>query len=268
MQSLCILVLVEQPSLTDFTILFAFATSGMLILAGGIVFFVLFYKKRMLEAKIREQNMEVAYQQKMLQAALESQENERKRLAADLHDSIGSMLSTIRLSLSTSASTDQNFKENVVQIKIMLDDTIESVRKLSRDLLPSTLEKFGLSNAVKELCEQYSAVSGLPITFHESGESKPLDKPHEVMVFRIVQELISNAMKHAKATQIQTSLDWRDTLEVCVADDGIGFTPDSKSSGLGLFNMQNRAKLLQAAFRFEPNEPKGTKGILALPNTA
>src|SRR5690242_17267444 len=90
-----------EPTISEFTIMFSIATIGMLVLAMSIVFFVLFYQRKMLETKLKQQQIEVEYQQKMLHAALESQENERKRLAADLHDSIGVMLSTIRLSLST-----------------------------------------------------------------------------------------------------------------------------------------------------------------------
>ena len=82
------------------------------------------------------------------------------------------------------------------------------------------------------------------------------------MVYRIIQELVNNAMKHAKPTQIKVEMDWNNYLDVYVTDDGIGFKPALKSSGLGLFNMQNRAKLLKATLRFESQEPKGTKCIL------
>src|SRR5687768_3777625 len=132
-----------EPTISEFTVMFSIATIGMLLLAMSIVFFVLFYQRKMLETKLKQQQMEVEYQQKMLQAALESQENERKRLAADLHDSIGAMLSTIRLKLGTFSRIEGILTNDIDQTKTMLDDTITSVRRLSRDLLPATLEKFG-----------------------------------------------------------------------------------------------------------------------------
>jgi two-component system, NarL family, sensor kinase len=256
-----------EPTISEFTVMFSIATIGMLVLAMSIVFFVLFYQRKMLEAKLKEQRMEVEHQQKMLQAALESQENERKRLAADLHDGIGAMLSTIRLRLGTLARTEGVPTQDIDQTKTMLDDTITSVRRLSRDLLPSTLQKFGLSHAVKELCEQYTLVSGLSILFSEKGTPREKEPTDQLMIFRIVQELINNAMKHAQPTLILVSLDWQKNFELNVTDDGSGFLVEQvrqSGRGLGLFNMENRARLLNAQLAFSPNQPKGTVATLEI----
>lgn len=265
MRSLCILVVVEQQALSDFTILFIFATSGMLILAGGIVFFVLFYKKRMLEARLREQNLEVVYQQKMMEAALESQESERKRVAADLHDGIGAMLSAVRMNLGTLARTESVNAETIQPVKTMLDETIESVRKISRDLLPSTLEKFGLNVALKEMCERFQSLTEAGITYTEHGEAVPMEKSREIFVFRIVQELINNALKHAHASAISVQVTWDSQLTIVVTDNGKGFSPDVQPKGLGLFNMQNRARVLHGTFIIESNTSSGTKATLTVP---
>jgi two-component system, NarL family, sensor kinase len=258
-----------EPTLSEFTILFSIATGGMLLLALAIVFFVIFYQKKMLEARLRQQHMEVEFQQKMVLATLESQENERQRLAGELHDSIGAMLSTIRLSMLTIARNEGTNTESVQQTKKMIDDTIDSVRRISRDLMPSTLQKFGLTQAVAEMCEQYAAVSGVDIHFSKQGDEHNLDKTKEILVFRILQELINNAMKHAQATSIHVSFIWTSaTLEALVNDDGVGFNADEKNQslgGLGLFNMQNRARILNATFRYEPEWQKGTKATLTLP---
>jgi two-component system NarL family sensor kinase len=256
-----------EPTISEFTIMFSIATVGMLVLAMAIVFFVLFYQRRMLESKLKQQRMEVEYQQKMLQAELESQENERKRLADDLHDGIGAMLSTIRLSLGTLARTEGVPTESIDQTKIMLDDTINSVRRLSRELLPATLQKFGLSHAVKEVCEQYSAVSGLPIRFLEIGLAKEKQQTEQLMIFRIVQELINNSMKHAQPTSIRVTLNWEKNFELTVEDDGLGFSVEQihqSGRGLGLFNMDNRARLLNGQLTFQPNQPKGTLAKLEI----
>ncbi|MBX2961108.1 MAG: sensor histidine kinase [Cyclobacteriaceae bacterium] len=257
----------EQEALFDFTILFIFATSGMLILAGGIVFFVVFYKKRMLEAKLREQHLEVMYQQRMMEAALESQESERKRVAADLHDGVGAMLSAIRASLGTLVRTASIGEETVQPVKAMLDDTIDSVRKISRDLLPSTLEKYGLSAALKEMCERFQSLTDAGIFFTEAGTIIPLEKSREILVFRIIQELINNALKHAKANRIEVQVTWDTQLHVVVTDNGKGFTPEQHTKGLGLFNMENRARVLHASFVIEPYQPSGTKAVLTVPVT-
>lgn len=257
-----------EPTISEFTLLFFVATGGMILLALAIVFFVIFYQKKMLQAKLSQQQMETEFQQKMLLASLESQESERQRLAGELHDSIGAMLSTIRLSVLTLSRNEGLNKESVEQTKKMIDDTIDSVRRISRDLMPSVLEKFGLIQAITEMCQQYSTVSGLPIPFTKNGNEIPLDKAKEIMLFRLVQELINNAMKHSQGTTITVSASWGEQLIIIVEDDGIGFNTDEKNtslSGLGLFNMQNRARIIGAEFSYAPEWQKGTRAIITLP---
>jgi signal transduction histidine kinase len=244
------------------------ATIGILVLTLAIVFFVIFYQKRALEARLKQQSLEVEYQQKMLLSALESQENERQRLAGDLHDSIGAMLSTIRLSVLTIARTENLNTEGLQQTKKMIDDTIDTVRRISRDLMPSTLEKLGVSQTIQEMCDQHTAVSGIVIEFEQQGKEVHLDKSKEVMLFRIVQELVNNAIKHSKGSCIQVSLNWSDKVLVSVEDDGVGFNFEEKkgtSGGIGLFNMQNRVKMLNGSLEYEAHRTKGSKAILTIP---
>lgn len=257
-----------EPTISEFTIMFSIATIGMLVLAMAIVFFVIFYQKRMLESRLNQQRIETEYQQKMMLASLESQENERRRVAGDLHDSIGAMLSTIRVSLSTMMRQEAVNTQSVGQAKQMLDDTIDSVRRISRDLMPATLEKFGISYALKEMCEQYTTVSGVEIKFSESGEPVAINKNSEIMIFRITQEFINNSIKHSKAKSIVTDLQWSSELLVSISDDGVGFDmQQTKNSGkgLGLFNMENRASMLGANLSFSSIVGSGTKAVMRVP---
>ena len=248
--------------------MFSIATAGMLVLAMAIVFFAIFYQKRMLENRLKQQKLEAEYQQKMMLASLESQENERRRVAGDLHDSIGAMLSTIRVSLSTMMRQEAVNTESVGQAKKMLDDTIDSVRRISRDLMPATLEKFGLSHALKEMCEQYTTVSGIQIQFSEKGQSSPLSKSAEIMIFRITQEFINNSIKHSKAKIISTEVEWANDLHVSISDNGVGFDIDAMKNsgkGLGLFTMENRASMLGANLSYTSAVGKGTIASLRVP---
>jgi two-component system NarL family sensor kinase len=257
-----------EPTISEFTIMFSIATIGMLVLALAIVFFVIFYQKKMLQSKLEQQRLEVEYQQKMLLSALESQESERQRLAGDLHDGIGAMLSTIRLSVLTIARSENLNTEGLQQTKKMIDDTIDSVRRISRDLMPSTLEKLGVSQTIHEMCDQYAAVSGLKIEFEQQGNERHFDKSKEVMLFRIVQELVNNAIKHSEGSYIQVLLNWSERLWVSVEDDGVGFNVEEKkqsAGGIGLFNMQNRVKMLNASLEYELHRTKGTKATLIIP---
>jgi signal transduction histidine kinase len=257
-----------EPTLSEFTIMFSIVTAVMLVLAMAIVFFAIFYQKRMLENRLKQQKLEAEYQQKMMLASLESQENERRRVAGDLHDSIGAMLSTIRVSLSTMMRQETVNTESVGQAKQMLDDTIDSVRRISRDLMPATLEKFGLSYALKEMCDQYTTLSGLEIKFSEQGDRVSLNKNSEIMIFRISQEFINNSIKHSKAKSITTDLQWSNDLLVSIHDDGVGFDINQMKNsgrGLGLFNMENRASMLGANLSFTSTTGKGTKATMRVP---
>lgn len=252
-------------------LLIAIGTVGMLLLAIGIISFMVFYQKKMIQEQFKRQQLELEYQRKMMEAALESQENERRRVAGDLHDSIGAMLSTIRVSLITQARKENADLESIGQSKKMLDDTIESVRRISRDLMPSTLEKFGLTQAVKEMCERFQSTSLLPIRFLETGDIPSLEKNRELMVFRIVQELVNNALKHAQATCITVSFHGSENLLVTVEDDGVGFNAEEHKNdrrsgkGLGLFNIENRARLLGGKIEFDKERKAGSRIALTIP---
>jgi two-component system, NarL family, sensor kinase len=248
-------------------LLIAIGTVGMLLLAIGIISFMVFYQKKMISEQLKRTQMEFDHQQRMMQAELESQENERRRLAADLHDSIGGMLSAIRVGISTISK--QSADPTIEQTKRMLDDTITSVRRISRDLMPSTLERFGLVQAIHEMCERFSFTTKLPIHFHEHGELSGLEKNKELMLFRITQELINNTIKHAQASNLDIHIEAGDTLKIVAEDDGIGFNIDeqlnSGRKGLGLFSIQNRSSLLGATLEYDKERKKGTRVTLTLP---
>jgi signal transduction histidine kinase len=152
----------------------------------------------------------------------------------------------------------------------MIDETIESVRRISRDLMPSTLEKFGFGQAIQEMCDQYKVISGIDIKCVQQEPEMPVEKSKALIIFRIVQELLNNAMKHSKASSILVTLQWGSQLHITVEDNGIGFNYDEKKSlanGLGLFNMQNRTRMLDALLQFEANRTVGTSAKLSVPLT-
>jgi two-component system, NarL family, sensor kinase len=260
-----------QAEVEQIYLIIGVAVVAMLLMAGSIILFVLYYQKRMVQEQFKRQQLELDYQKKMMEAALESQENERRRVAGDLHDSIGAMLSTIRVSLITYAKRNKSEEGSINESKKMLDDTIESVRRISRDLMPSTLEKFGLTQAVKEMCERFQATSSLPIIFEEQGETTSMAKNRELMIFRIVQELLNNALKHSEASFIKVTFENGALLKVIVEDNGKGFNPEEHKAdrttgkGLGLFNIENRARLVGATVDFNAPVAQGSKIIINIP---
>lgn len=262
-----------EGGVSQFALIFSLATVGMLLLAGFIILFVVFYQKKMIQEQLKRQQLELDFQNKMMEATMESEENERRRLAGDLHDSVGGMLSTVRVGLTAIAK--QLPDPQLIELsKQMLDDTLVSVRRISLDLMPSTLEKFGLIPALREICERMQATSLTPVNFSEHGELRPIDTKRALKIFRIVQELINNAIKHAQASSINVNVIVGELLEISVEDDGIGFDPSAKhsvtqnGSGLGLYNMENRTRLLNAKLEFDTNIKKGSKITLIVPYEA
>lgn len=234
-------------------------TSIALALISSVLLFVALHKKKIVKERLEIQNTEIEHQKKMLKTAFESQENERKQLAKELHDDIGMMLMTLRINL--------NDQENgsVKELRELVDKTHESIRRISWDLMPTTMDNFGLLQSTHEMCERLSSIHTASVSFHEEGSRISLDKDQELLLYRIAQEAITNAIKHSTAAKIDVLFKWaKESLTLSVTDDGLGFdfpTEQNKITGrhgLGLFNMENRVTLLGGKLTFEKNQPSGT----------
>jgi len=247
----------------DIALIFIFGTAFMLLMAGGVVLFIFFYQKKMLQEQLKLQNLESEYQQKMLSAALESQENERIRVAKDLHDDVGMMLMTMRTYINS--VSEKSMPESAIpDLRALVDDTHETIRRLSWDLMPSTLERFGLIQTVREMCYRLSLRNAIPVELKEPDEPFSLDKNQETLLYRIIQESVTNALKHSRATKISIALTHSASiLYLSIADDGIGFDFPVENSkikmrqGLGMLNIESRAGILGAELEFQNNTPSG-----------
>ena len=260
-----------STSESQIVLIFAIGTAGMLFMAVAIILFVAFYQKRMIQEQLRRKALEVDYQRKMLQAALESQENERQRVSKDLHDDVGMMLMTVRAQVNSIVG--KPFSDELARdIRQLVDDTHETVRRISWDLKPSTLERFGLVQTIKEMSSRLSVSGSIPVELYAEGNPASLDKHQETLLFRIIQESVSNALRHGQAHRIDIRCLWEDrSLTFSIADDGIGFDfPEEKNKmevqlGLGLINLENRVALLGGQLRFEKNIPSGTMVKIKIP---
>lgn len=172
-------------------------------------------------------------------AVLQGEEQERQRIAQDLHDSMGGMLANIRMLIS---SEEPSTKEKEVVKKI--DQSISEMRRISRNLMPETLKNLGLEIALKELCESMSHPS-LSIQFEAFDISDAVPFDTQLALYRIAQESISNVIKYAQAQHVIVQISQHEnTLSLTVEDDGIGFNLSEVSYGLGIKNIKNRAQLI------------------------
>jgi signal transduction histidine kinase len=188
---------------------------------------------------------------------LEGQEKERARIARDLHDGLGAMLTTMKLRLGH--ELNETTKE---ELTALLDDAISEARNLSRNLMPAVLMDFGLFDALAQLAQSTEKNTGITINYicDSEDEKSKLKKSRQVYVYRIAQEAINNALKHADCTEIQLSItEFDDQLNVYIKDNGKGLADGSvsESQGLGFKNIKERTELLNGELILE-SDNRGT----------
>nr|WP_262923876.1 sensor histidine kinase [Spirosoma liriopis] len=218
------------------------------------------------------------------------QEDERKRLSRELHDGLGQMLTAIKLQIEgleaglkraaqqgTSDLTAHS--KNISNLKKLVTQTIQETRTISNNLMPTVLSDFGVIPAIKMLAENDRSET-IDVTFESNltADDPRLDKNVEIMLYRITQEAISNAVRHAHPSHIHIELIERQNyVHLIVSDDGRGFRPENQRSKLshqtqdgrapsqGLHNMQERAKLLNGKLKINSVPGKGTKVQVSIP---
>jgi signal transduction histidine kinase len=255
----------------EIVLVYFIGTVGMLLLAGGLFFFFVTYQKRLLQKQLEVNRVKREKQEEIIQNTIKAQENERKRIARDLHDEVGAMLSVVKLNVGRieKKTGEEKAKKLTTETKEYLNDVITQVRRISRALLPPSLEKLGLYFALEEFTNWANKGDELHIECCKNGEQFRFESEKELALFRVVQELINNAIKHAEATEI--TIDVRFTngkVAIVVNDNGKGFVLDEKlQSGLGLRNLESRAEMAGASFKLKSKPGKGTTAIIFL-NTA
>ena len=236
------------------------------VLLLGLVFSFFFWKQKQNNAvktiALNQEKINTLLKENEINyvnAMIEGQETERKRIAADLHDRLGSMLATVKLHFSSEK------KGGIEKGQTLLDQSVEEVRKISHNLASSSLVKFGLIASLQSLSESISS-NKFRVDFLHHGIEERLSSETEISLYRCVQELISNIIRHANASKITIQLQKNNNdLNLIVEDNGIGFNTKQKSSGIGLKNITSRVKSLKGNIAFDSSINKGTTVIIDIP---
>ena len=247
------------PEASNYTVLLI-GTMGMVALAIGLIVFIIFHQRKVIRYQIALQKMEDEQQKILLNASIKLQEEERQRLAADLHDDAGPLLATARLYLNENlVNMDKTTQlQHIYNAKSIIDDTIQLIRNISHSLMPPTLKNFGLESAVNDLFQKISGSQTMNAScrFHDYRER--LNPEQEQIVFRILQELVNNILKHSNASFIHLTQNTNgDKFFIRVHHDGRGLTQkdfekmNKSTGGLGLKNIQSRLKVLHGKILFE-----------------
>lgn len=188
----------------------------------------------------------------LLRAIVETEERERSRIAEDLHDELGQLLSGVKLQVSAlERFAGDEMATEVKSIKATLDDGMTELRRVVRNLVPRGIERNGLAAALDDMCARFNqSGQGTAVRFVQTGEV-PLDQAGQKILYRMAQELVNNAVKHAYANSIDVTLRTdKNDVELAVQDDGRGYDTRAVTSGYGLQNVHNRAKLLGGAVHY------------------
>jgi signal transduction histidine kinase len=239
----------------------------MLCLALGIILFVALYQRRALryQSQMREFNRQK--QMELMQASIRSEEDERMRIASELHDDVGATLSSIRLFL-TQAARNPGDVSLILQSKDLLDDSIQKIRDLSHQLQPGTLQYLGLARALQSLAETITRSGTIQIEFIQEAMDWPEpDSQVALSLYRIIQELINNIIKHAGASWIRIVIFLQNGRNcIRVTHNGKGLTEEDyqkhlfKKGAIGLKNIENRLKSSNLSIYF-PVEESSTYSV-------
>jgi signal transduction histidine kinase len=242
------------------------------ILIGGAallaVISLLFYRNFRQRQKLQQQRIHELETEKQLTAAeavLKGEEQERTRLAKDLHDGLGGMMSGIKYSFQTmkrnlimTPENQQAFERSMD----MLDSSINEMRRVAHNMMPEALVKFGLDTALKDFCNDINQAGHLQVNYQSFGISEPpLNQTAAITIYRIVQELLNNVMKHAAArTAIVQLSRTNELIAVTVEDDGKGFDPKilQAGKGMGWNNIESRILYLKGKTDIQSEPGKGT----------
>ncbi len=256
---------------SDIILIFISSALITVILAALVVVFVVVYQKKNVAQKLQLQELENSRQRQMLQATIEGQERERKRLAKELHDGIGSLLSGLKLNLSYqqgNAGISKDQASFLAEACEMIQESITAVRTASHNLLPATLESFGLVQALQECIEPLQKPPSFFIHLSITGEPLRFSSEAELGLLRVVKELLQNTIRHAGATRVNIDLRFvSEHIRLLYADNGSGFSLEMNQPGLGIKNIYSRIEALQGEIEFSDQSVQGFSASIQIPLT-
>ena len=258
--------------LSNLSFQLAFGVIGMILLTTFIIVFFVIYQRRLLQQQLDAQQAESAYQKELLNAGVLAQEAERERIATELHDSIGGLLSATKIYVSnvTQQLPAEQFELFKTKALKTLNENIGEIRTITNNLFPQSLEHVGIVAASRKLVEKLIDLKQIQVDFHTNTDQR-FSKNQEKAIFRILQELTNNTLKHSEAEN--AALHFHFTLEhlsIHYKDDGHGFDRqayDKKKdrTSFGLKSMESRIAFLNGEMTYEAAPEQGVEVKLEIP---
>jgi signal transduction histidine kinase len=237
----------------------------LFLILASVAIFIFIYKARnkFFAAALKVKELEIKHQKDILLATLITQEQERERIAKDLHDEISSMLNVQSLhihSLKNGKLLQEQRLLKIEELLILNNQVVESARQIAHNLMPPVIQKFGLNTALEELIADFEKNNTLVFNYNNGVDLDILDREKQLHIFRIIQELINNSIKHGQANTINLSFEKNDQKIFCAfTDNGKGFATDKleTSKGLGMHNIESRITFLNGQYQIHSGPNKG-----------
>ncbi|GAA3738146.1 MULTISPECIES: sensor histidine kinase [Flavobacterium] len=222
-----------------------------IIVAVALIIFFYFSRKKIIQKELEKIDLILRYQKEQLHAIIVTQEEERKRIAQDLHDDISSKLNIVSLNshlLTAPNLTEAETAEITENIIALTTKALDNSRKIAHNLLPPVFEKFGLNAGIEELCEEFESSKSVKTYYKNEIDFDEKEIDRHLHIFRILQELMNNSIRHGKASEIWISFATKDGVNICdYKDNGVGFDSSNAENqkGLGMKNIDSRISFLQ-----------------------
>jgi signal transduction histidine kinase len=239
----------------------------LLILLITVIILFVFFQKRKLKFILEKKEAEKRYMEEIAKSQIEIQEQALQNMSWELHDNIGQLLLVARMHINIlGAQLTKENKDKLDDISEIVGKSLQEIRLLSKTMNTEIIQNMGLVKSIEVELDRFNKLNFLVASLHITGEERPLDIKEEIILFRILQEFFSNAIKHSKAKTLEVKLNFEaDRLVVTAEDDGVGFEETEIEKGSGLINMKSRAAIIDAEFAMKSAKNKGVSLTLSYP---
>jgi signal transduction histidine kinase len=239
------------------------------IIAVGVVLLTQQFNKNLYRQKLKAEELKNLHQVELLRLSIQAQEEERKRIAHDMHDELGAVLSITKMHLQQleekAKDTMHELLPALQNIRSLTETSLASMRRISHELMPPQLETFGLVKTLEVVAKQVNNAGAINMHINTADTLSPLSWPADLGLYRICMELVNNTIKHAGAKNITVSFSQSQGDVICTyTDDGKGLTGDSGIDGLGFKSIEGRITSLKGSITYSKIH-KGFQAIIKIP---
>jgi signal transduction histidine kinase len=236
------------------------------IIGMGVVLLNQHFQKNLTAQKLQQEALKAVHQNDLLRSSIFAQEEERKRIAQDLHDEVGSIISIMRMHLMIMEEQSTAGPEGLGNVRRLSDNALASIRSISHQLMPPQLETFGLTDTLKTLVGPIGKAGGLSIDIGDPESTRDLSWIINLALYRIIMELINNTITHAGAGEVTISIRRDNRYVIChYKDDGKGLPEKYGGKGLGHKSIEGRVRALEGQLEMGNGSTGGFSAIIRIP---